>query len=311
MITEVSIVIVNWNQKDLLKKCISSIYAETTQTNIEIIVVDNHSEDDSVAMLHVKFPNVQIIENQENVGFGRANNLAFQRAKGKYILLVNNDVTIPADTHAIDNMAAFLDAHPEIGIAGPKILHPRGAIEPSCGNINFHTQFSWEIFPFYHPIYHWLWRLRYAKGNHPREVEAVTGAFLLFRKEVLESIGGFDMFYFLYCEEIDWCKRAVDKGVRVFYLPQFYVHHLRSASAGGENLVRSLFEYYKSKNYFAKKFWPGWKARLLSLCMYSGVIFRYLGWSAFFILGIRHEKAELMKEVLQYTIKRRKETFLF
>jgi GT2 family glycosyltransferase len=222
-----SILIVNWNTRELLLACLRSITAEA-----EIVVVDNASQDGSADAVAAAFPHVTLIRNRTNVGFAAANNQAYQACHGRYALLLNSDTLVPPGS--LERLVAYMDAHPRVGILGPRLEYGDGSYQISA------LRFSrpWDV---YYEYARFPRLLQPAAQKAPRRlipldetaatpVEYVMGAALLIRREVVEQIGPMDEAYFMYAEEVDWCFRARAAGWEVMYLPTATITHLGGRS---------------------------------------------------------------------------------
>ncbi|HEC34789.1 MAG TPA: glycosyltransferase family 2 protein [Chloroflexi bacterium] len=229
---DLSVVIVNWNVRELLRRCLHSILPNLPTCQLEIIVVDNASTDGSVEMVRAEFPSVHLIANADNRGFPAANNQGIAVAQGCYVLLLNPDTEVVDD--ALATMVAFADAHPDVGIVGPQLLNPDGSVQSS------RRRFPTLATAFFEST--WLERCaphrlleRYYVLDRPDEVvqdvDWVTGAAMMARREVIEQVGPLDEGFFMYSEELDWCRRFRDAGWRVVYLPAAQiVHHVGKSS---------------------------------------------------------------------------------
>ncbi len=234
---DVSVVIVNWNTCALLAKCITAVEREAAAISHDIWVVDNGSGDDSVAMLRRDFPHVHVIESKVNLGFAGANNLAMQRSTGRYLLLLNTDALVtPGSILALLDLA---ERTPHVGVVGAHLLNPDGSFQAS------HTNFPtlWQEFLILSTIGRRLrgdWYPSHgpeeAKG--PQRVDYVEGACLLVRRSALEQVGGLDEGYFMYTEEVDWCRRMHAAGWEVWYQPAAKVIHIGGASSAKRKTSR-------------------------------------------------------------------------
>ena len=224
---EVSIIIVNWNTRDLLRDCLASVQQETRAVH-EIIVIDNSSSDGSVAMVADEFPSVMLVANTDNRGFAGANNQGLAIAHGRYVLLLNPD-TVVLDG-AIDTMLVWLARHPDVGCVGCQVLERPGVIEQTCfadpGPLNLvidelglHRLARW--IPYFGGPRYRDWDRR-----SEREVDVVTGMFMLVPRAVLEQIGPLDPAFFVYAEEADWCRRIRKAGWRCVFAPVAQIIHL-------------------------------------------------------------------------------------
>lgn len=246
---EVSIVIVNWNTCALLSQCLRSVAREVDSIPHEVWVVDNGSSDDSVAMLRRDFPHVHVIESRVNLGFAGANNLAMQRSTGRYLLLLNTDAIVqPGSIRALLDLA---EAEPRAGIVGAHLLNPDGSFQASY--TNFPT--LWQEFLILSTLGRRL-RGRWYPSHGPEEergpqrVDYVEGACLLVRRAALEQVGGLDEGYFMYAEEVDWCRRMAAQGWEVWYQPVARVVHIGGASSANRKTSREADLYRSRVRYF-------------------------------------------------------------
>ncbi len=263
---DLSIIIVNWKVKELVRQLLVSIFRYTQGLSFEVFVVDNHSEDGSAEMIKSEFPRVRLMANQENLGFARANNQALRASQGDFLLLLNPDTEVFDDS--LVRMAAWLRKHPEIDLASGRVLNPDHSLQRTIRH--FPTVFSQlmiilklhHLWPASRPI---RWYLAtdfdYEKEQ---EVDQVIGAFFCFRRSVLEKIGFLDERFFLWYEEVDYCLRAKQAGLKIVYHPDFsIIHH------GGESFAR-VFALRKQRYLnqsllkYARRHW-GWGAYLLFL----------------------------------------------
>ena len=206
---EVSIIIVNWNTVDLLRQCLRSVYLETNTISFEVIVIDNASADESVEMVRNEFCEAKLIANTKNLGFAAANNQGIAISEGRYVLLLNSD-TVVLD-QAIQKAIAFADDHPDTAVVGCRILNPDRTLQNSC--FMFPSILNWFLFSTY--LYRLFPRDRFFGREQmtwwlrddSREVEVVTGCFMLVRREAIDDVGMMDDGFFMYAEETDWCYR--------------------------------------------------------------------------------------------------------
>jgi GT2 family glycosyltransferase len=245
---DISIIIVNWNTKDLLRNCLNSIYGTVQGIALEIIVVDNASHDGSVAMLREEFPQVNVIENKENRGFGAANNQAFGIMKGRYALLLNTDTVLKE--HAVYELFSFMETHPEAALACGQLLNADGSKQNSIANFpDLLTLFLNT------PLLEYLFPKRYPSKRYnykgPIEVDSGIGACLLVRKQAIDEVGMFDERYFFFFEETDWALQMKTAGWKIYHVPSAFIYHLQGQSIGRD--VRSRIEFYRSRYQFFKK----------------------------------------------------------
>jgi N-acetylglucosaminyl-diphospho-decaprenol L-rhamnosyltransferase len=234
---ELSIVIVNWNGLDLLLKCLESIRTFPPKTDYEIIVVDNASTDGSVEWLQLaaaRDARLKVIENKENLGFSKANNLAFASSRSQFLLLLNSDTEVKAG--AIDRLLDTIKADPKIGACGPKLLNSDGSLQVSVWP---NPPTPWELLLNGLRLYKLLPKSKrgdWLLGSHwdhseRREVPFLSGAALLVRREVIESVGGLDESYHMYHEDVEWCLRMSRGGWKLVFEPAAEVIHYGGQSA--------------------------------------------------------------------------------
>ncbi|HDK25941.1 MAG TPA: glycosyltransferase family 2 protein [Candidatus Atribacteria bacterium] len=234
---ELSIIIINWNNKDILRNCLNSIYHTHNVSKYEIIVVDNHSGDNSVELIKREFHDVVLLENDENLGFTRANNQAIKIARGNYILLLNND-TVVTNRNCFDRMMELMEKNSQVGILGCKLLYPDGTLQ-SCGE-SFPS--VWGIFKS-QILFAKTWK-RFGKNKqkdkHFKEIDFICGACLMTRKEILEQVGLFNKKYFMYGEDVEFCYRVHKAGYTIGVLMNESIIHLHSKSTE-KNLTEMLY----------------------------------------------------------------------
>lgn len=257
---DVSIIIVNWNTRDILRQCLDSIYVETTGLNFEIIVVDNGSTDGSVEMIQQDFDRVRLVANSENKGFATANNQGISTADGRYLLLLNSD-TIILD-HAIEKVMAFADRHLDAAVVGCILLNPDRTLQISCFmfpsllNLLLFSTGAARSFPK-----NWFFgreRMTWWVRDDAREVDVVTGCFMLVRKKAVDEVGPMDERFFMYNEETDWCYRFKKKGWKNWFTSDAEIVHIGGASAAKLGMQRaelqnSSFLLYMFKHWATPK----------------------------------------------------------
>ena len=261
MAARVAVVIVSWNVRDDLRRCLESVVRDEPRSTI--VVVDNASRDGSVAMVRDEFPAVEVIENSENAGFSVANNQALRQlgALGtggapmpvEYVLLLNPDTVV--QTGAIGTLLGFLDANPGVGLAAPQLLYSDGTVQPTRRRFPSLATGFFESTWFQPLTPHRLLDHYYARDlpdDAIGEVDWVVGAALLVRREAYEQVGGFDEGYFMYSEELDWCGRIRAAGWKIQYVPDAKVVHLEGKSsrqvvgARAVSFQRSRLKYARS-----------------------------------------------------------------
>jgi GT2 family glycosyltransferase len=235
-IPEVSIVIVSWNVRELLRDCIRSIEEETRRPK-EIIVVDNDSRDGSADMVRVDFPDAELIANRDNRGFAAANNQGLAVATGRNVLLLNPD-TVVLDG-AIDTMLDWLERHPDVGCVGCQVLESETDVQPTCfsdhGPLNLLlAETGLHRIPagsrFFGRPYYAGWDRR-----DERDVDVVSGMFMLLPRRVVDEVGPMDDAFFIYSEEADWCRRIREAGYRCVFAP---VARIRHREGGGKSTAQ-------------------------------------------------------------------------
>lgn len=263
---DLSIVIVSWNVKDLLEKCLASIFRETRGISFEVFVIDNGSKDGSQRMVAGKFPTVTLIKNTSNQGFSIANNQGIVKARGRYVLLLNPDTEVFRDTFA--NTINFMDKHPECGISGIHILNKDythqnsvrrfpGFLDQAAILLKFHL-----FYPHFKPVQRYVMKdfdyfvdeFGDPKGEKSfAEVDQVMGAYMMIRREVIKKIGVLDPRFFVWMEEVDFSKRAKDAGYKVYYTRDAEVmHHYGTAFAQMLSVKKQMIFARSLRLYFLK-----------------------------------------------------------
>jgi len=269
--TDLSIVVVNWNVRDLLRRCLDSIY-KAGALRLEVIVVDNASSDGSAEMVRAEFPAVVLFSNAQNVGFPAGNNQGFAAARGRYVMTLNPDTEIVGD--ALTRMVAYLAAHGDVGALGPQLLNSDGSVQssrrrfPTFATALFESTWLQGIAP--HGVL-----ARYTMDDRPagmtQEVDWVTGACILVRRDALESVGGFDEALFMYSEELDWCKRIKSARWKIVYLPEAKVIHHTGKSSEQAVAARHIHFQTSKVRYFKKHHgrFAGGLLRVFLLALYA------------------------------------------
>ncbi|MFW5942582.1 MAG: glycosyltransferase family 2 protein [Chloroflexota bacterium] len=249
---DLSIIIVSWNVRQLLQQCLLSIAADRSGLVLQVIVVDAASADGTPEMVREQFPWVHLIACEDNVGFPRGNNLGLKESRGRYVLLLNPDTRVIGG--ALLTMTDYLHANPTVGVVGPQLLYPDGEIQSS------RRRFPTLLTAFFESTWLEPWAPR-SVLNHYRvaeidagiiqDVDWVMGAALMTRQKVVQQVGPLDEAYFMYSEELDWCRRMRACGWRVVYLPQAQVIHYEGKSseqavtARHINFQRAKLRYYR------------------------------------------------------------------
>jgi hypothetical protein len=244
----ISVIIVNWNTKNILTNCIDSIYQTIDSLSCEVIVVDNSSSDGSQEFLQERYPQVIKIFNPVNRGFGAANNQGFAVMKGKYALLLNSDTILTPG--AINKLYSFARAHPQVAIVCGQLLNADGtrqnsiAAFPKLLTLAANTSLLEYLFPCWYPS------KRY-KHAFPIEVDSAIGACMLIQKKALDEVGFFDERYFFFFEETDLAYAFSRKGWSVYHISDAFIYHLQGQSIGHN--VGSRIEFYRSRYQFFRK----------------------------------------------------------
>ncbi len=252
---DISIVIVNYNVKDFLYKCLTSVRNASQNLTVETIVVDNDSSDGSLDFLKPKFPEVNFIALDENIGFGRANNLGFEKAKGKYILILNPDTILEEST--LDVMKEYMDIHPNTGISGCRVLNDDGTFQLACRR-GFPT--PWAAFTkltglqslFPKSKIFAKYNQTYKSIDETYEIDAVIGAFMFARADVIKRLEGFAPEFFMYGEDIDLCYRTKQLGYSVDYVHTTSIIHFKGESTK-RSTINDVKHFYDAMKIFVSK----------------------------------------------------------
>ncbi|HEX6869611.1 MAG TPA: glycosyltransferase family 2 protein [Micromonosporaceae bacterium] len=264
MSTKVSVVIVNWNTRDLLDQTLSTLHSQTTGVAFETIVVDNGSTDGSAALVRDHWPRIDLVALPENRGFAAANNIGFARASGEYVLLLNSDTIVLPTT--VRGLVDLLDRTPEAVCAGARHLNADGSLQRSVDDFpTLANDFlSYTELHRARLLQRWL-RHRFAWwGAHDqvRTVGWVNGACMMVRRQVIETIGGLDEGFFIYAEEVDWCFRMWQAGGQVYFTPEAEVIHLGGQAMNNAAHRRITLKYLGQMRFYRKHYS---KARQLAL----------------------------------------------
>lgn len=307
MVAELSIIVVNWNAKDALRKCLKSIY-NTVNIPPEIIIIDNNSSDESASMIKTEFPNVLLLKQKKNLGFSKASNIGFKFSKGKYILFLNPDVILLKDS--VNKMVKFLDIHPQAGIIGPKILREDGTID-FYQKRRFPTNFHHflEIF-LIKKLIDWSKKKLLAKKKKPcykktGKCESLVGCCMLMKRETFTLMEGFDEQVPMYLDDIDICFRCREKGLDNFYLEEAKIIHI------GQHSTKKARNYkmYDVLNIQAHKVFYRKHYSRMTVLLYSFIILLaipyllildIISFPYFVFLGRFNERLWVIKKHLRY-----------
>ncbi|HRZ20585.1 MAG TPA: glycosyltransferase family 2 protein, partial [Bacteroidales bacterium] len=252
---KLSVIIVNYNVKYFLEQCLLSVRKALAGLQGEVFVVDNNSVDSSAEMVREKFPEVVLLENSENVGFARANNMAIRRSKGEYVLLLNPDTVVEDDTFG--KIIGFMDSQPQAGALGVKMVDGKGRFLPESKrglptpSVAFYKIFGLSrLFPGSRRFgrYH----LGYLDRDQIHEVEILSGAFMLIRREALDKVGLLDEAFFMYGEDIDLSYRIIKAGYKNVYFPHTRIIHYKGESTK-KSSVNYVRVFYHAMVIFARK----------------------------------------------------------
>lgn len=286
----VSVVIVNFNTKDITLECIKSLLKHTANIGFEIITVDNGSTDgfvEAVKKLNSGKTVIRVIANKDNLGFAAANNQGLKEAKGEYVLFLNSDTLVK--DNVLGSVFDWMEVNQEVGAAGVKIVGKDGKVQEAGGYFpTLLRVFSWMtiqdlplvdsfIKPF-HPLKKKSFLANTEFFNRQQHLDWIIGAFVFARKAVIDEIGGWDASYFMYTEDTDLCFRIKQAGYKIAYLPTWQITHLGGASS--VSVEFPLINEYKGVKTFYKKHYPAWQMPFLRLILKIGALGRML------VLGI-------------------------
>lgn len=259
---KLSIIILNYKTKGLLKQCLKGIKSFKLPFDYETIVVDNNSKDSSCQMIKEEFPYVKLIALEKNKGFAGGMNEGIKKAQGNYLLLMNPDIAIL--NNAIEKMIEFLEKHPQVALVAPKLINPDGSVQTSCRRFPD----IWVLIARRSP----LGKVPYFKKKikkflmldwdhkENRPVDWVLGACMLVRRKAIEEVGLLDERFFLYLEDVDWCRRFWEKGWQVYYLADTEMVHYHQRLSALNPGLRGIFSYatrihIKSAIKYFLKYW--------------------------------------------------------
>ena len=275
---DLSIVIVNWNGLSVLRDCLASIPSDLPGFDLEVIVVDNDSQDESVAMLRLEFPWVRVVVNSQNLGFAAGNNRGFATARGRYVLLLNSDTLVLPG--ALANSVRYLDENPQTGVLGCRIEFPDRSFQTSCYRFNNLIElFMVRLLPLGSVKNERLNYGRYwgCQFQEPTEVDVVAGCFMMVRREIILKSGGLDEDFFMYGEDEEWCSRIKRDGWKVIYYPAATIIHLHRFSSRQARRALQVIECMSPLLVLHKRrgFMIAWLANWIMLC---ALLFRLPVW---------------------------------
>jgi len=275
---DLTVVIVNFNSGKYLHNCLKTLSEVSTEAKITTFVVDNASTDSSVEEAYKTFPKVNFIKNQENLGFGKANNQVLKKLKTEYVLILNPDSKVIKGT--LKYMLDFMDNHPEVGASSCKVIKEDGSLD-WASHRGFPT--PWASFKYFFLKDDSLYHLTKRDMKTEHEVDAIVGAFFLTRKSVLDKVGFFDEDYFLYGEDLDLCFRIKKAGLKISYVPQVETIHLKGISSGikehssaissatKESKLKAFNSFYSTMILFYKKNLAQKYPFFVNLLVYLGI----------------------------------------
>ncbi|MBA7631330.1 N-acetylglucosaminyl-diphospho-decaprenol L-rhamnosyltransferase [subsurface metagenome] len=263
---DASIIILNYNGKSYLKNCLTSIFENTHNITFEVILVDNASTDQSVEFVKGEFSAVRVIENKENVGFAKGNNIGVEQAKGEYIIILNNDtIVLP---NAINNLISFMKKEPIKMIVTGKVLKFKRHFESNCGRfptfLSEYLYFGFFLIRYIKNPYSQKFRIKTWERDKLQEIDWVSGCYFAIKKDEMLKLNGFDENFFLYYEDVDLCYRFRNSGGRVLYYPQSVIKHLKGGTSQTD-FLKAISINYKSAIYYFTKICGKFNAKILNL----------------------------------------------
>lgn len=280
---DISIIIVSYNTKEFLQKCLNSIKSSTGRLTREVFVIDNASQDSSAKLVKEKYEWVHLIESSKNLGFAKAANQAVKKAKGRYILLLNPDTILEKNT--LWETLKFMDKNPEAGVSTCRVELESGEID-WASHRGFPT--PWRSFSYFSRLsklfpnsklfggYH----LEYEDLRRIHEIDSPSGAFYLVRQEAVKKVGLLDEDYFMYAEDLDWSYRIKEAGFKIFYYPKVKVTHSKGAASGMHSIKskatskdrrQATESFYETMKIFYKKHYENKHPRLVKLLIFWGI----------------------------------------
>ena len=301
---DLSVIIVNWNVKELLRNCLHSLLEAGSGLALEIIVVDSASTDGSVQMVRQEFPQVKLSASSDNLGYSRGNNTGCRIAQGRYFLLLNPDTVVQPD--ALQRLVGYMESHPAVGALGPQLLWPDGSVQssrrrlPTLGTLFWESTLLGQWFPhnrhiqYYHILDH--------SDQETQTVEWVVGAALFIRRETWEQVGPLDEAFFMYFEETDWLRRCAEAGWQIVYLPEARIIHYEGKSSE-QGLGARAVRFQRSKLYYTRKYFgPGWSG-LLRTFLWLTFAFQWAEETAKWLIGhrrpLRRQRMGAYRQVLR------------
>ncbi|HIE56924.1 MAG TPA: glycosyltransferase family 2 protein [Anaerolineales bacterium] len=283
---DMSIVLVCWNNKDYLDPCLKSLYDANLENSFDVVVVDNGSNDGSQAMLREKYPQVQLIQNDHNVGLGKASNQGIEATNGEFILLLNNDTIV--NKHALDSLANFMRTHPDAGAVGGKLLNADLSFQSGYGGFSTLMEeflIAIRVGELSSPGYP-----LHGDSDAPCEVGWMSSANLLVRRKTLDEIGLLDESYFIYGDETDIQYRMHKAGWKAYYLPDATTIHYGGRSMNRWKRRRMV---YRGKMLFYKKNYGAFRTFVLQAMLFGLSFLKLLVWAFLWVIPGKRERAQL------------------
>jgi GT2 family glycosyltransferase len=288
---DLTVSIINTDNRELLRDCLRSLFEGTERISMEVYVVDNACTDGSAEMVEDEFPQVHLIRNQRRLRFCANHNQVLRQARGRYLLILNEDTTIPPGS--FDDLVAFLDRHPDVGAAGMTVLNPDGTLQYSYARfpslrsslmlaLSLNRLLHGGLYPFYPQ----------PEDGQPREVDWTNGACLAVRKAAMDEVGLMDEEFLIYAEETDWCYRFHKAGWKVYYLPQVSIVHYQG-QATSQARPRRRFRLNRSTLLFFRKHYGLLRTLGLRVILVLTSLGRLLIWAPLYALGSRGDLTRL------------------
>ncbi|MBN1788209.1 MAG: glycosyltransferase family 2 protein [Sedimentisphaerales bacterium] len=296
---DVSIIIVSWNARKYLIDCLNSLVETSCKYTSEIIVVDNASTDGSAEAVASRFPQVILIENEDNFGFARANNIGIRQSHGRYVCLINSDVVVLPG--CVERLIEYMDKNPSVGMTGPQILNPDRTLQVSCrcfpsiwNNLCQALGLNY-IFPksrfFSEPF------MTYWAHDTIRKVDAVGGAFWIVSRQALDEVGLLDEDFFIYAEDVDWCKRFNDKDYDVMFFPEAQAIHF-----GGKSSINAPIRFYLEMQRADLLYWEKHRGIFMAAVYKTIVLLRHI--LRAIVRMIQYPFCRSQKEVVKFKLQR-------
>ncbi len=280
--TDLAICIVTLNARGHILSCLDS-FLDKTRLKVEVVVVDNHSTDGTVDAIRARFPTVELIVNDDNLGFSRAVNQGLKTLDARYYLLLNPDVVVIGD--ALDRLAAFMDERPEAGICTPRVMNGNGTFQYQCRRGEARP---WEVFAYFSGLAKLFpkdprftgYLMTHLDNDQVNEVKAVSGGSMLIRREVIEQIGYLDERFFAYQEDTDYCFQARKAGWKIYYVPDASMIHYGGRGGSGNRPYFGIYQWHRSYYLYYRKNlardYPFWFHPFYYLAMAGKLVFNLI-----------------------------------